>query len=723
VIPSKLRPPRLDGALVERPRLLERLRVGRSRALTLVSGPTGAGKSTLLAQWAAADAPSTRFAWVSLDGGDRDPVRLWAHAVWALSEVAPGAGSHSLPSLVEDPARANREFLWALTEELHGSDAVVLVLDNWQLLRGSAAAASVLTFVQHAPEQVQTVIASRSKSPAALEGPRFAREVQLVDGADLRMTAAEIAALAEALEVAAPAAGVADLELATEGWAAGIELLLRLGGAAGAPGSLSSVLELLRRSVLDELPAEERLFLRRTSILEQLSGPLCDGVTLTTRSTARLAELDEAGLFVIPLDGGHQYRYHRLFADALALELELVEPEAVAELNLRASRWFEAIGDADAAIRHAIAARDVRRSSDLVATHASAFVRNGRGAAVGSWLEALSWPAAEADAQLAIIRVLDGVRRGDASTRDIEAWLEVAAEQADGTDDLPPAVGAASIESAAAVLRSLYLCRGPAIALGDARRALDLERSPPGWRADALAALGQALFLLGRRDEARAALEEARRVPGTHGEHAAAPIALGVLALVELDDGDVAAADVLARDALSSGGLETSDGVGRIAAGRVALARGRISAGTAALEQAAAEVVPMGPNLWRAYALLHLARAAGARGARGDAQRALGSARQILARAADTGIVGDLLADGERRVDAASAEATEGASLTGTELRVLRLFELGLSRAQVASELFVTLNTVKTHTRAIYRKLGASSRDEAVARGRELGLL
>jgi LuxR family maltose regulon positive regulatory protein len=518
-------------------------------------------------------------------------------------------------------------------------------------------------------------------------------------------------------------AGVAHLGARSEGWAAGAQILLRDGAATGGA---HNVLEWLRRSVLGDLEPDVQTFLRRTSILGRLSGPLCDSVAETTGSTARLADLSESGTFVVPLSGNHEYRYQRLFAEALQLELERVEPGPIGALHLRASVWFERAGDHESAVSHGIAARDVSRASELVATHAAMFVKNGQGEVVTRWLQSLSWPDAVADPQLAILRVADAARGHDASASDIERWLTVAEADWHGDSFDPPALGAASLESASAILRSLYLSRSLTAAEGEARRALELERSPPGWRADALAALGQALFLLGRNDEARAVLEESRRVPGAHGEHAAAPIALGVLSLVELDDGNLVAADYLARDATSGAGVErveTNAGIGHIALGCVAFSQGRLSLGVSELERAIDEVVPKGPSLWRAYALLHLARAEHARGARRDARQTLESARQLLAQETETGVVGRLFVDTERRVVTGHADSPSGAPLTKSELRVLRLFELGLSRGQVAAELFVTSNTVKTHSRSIYRKLGVTSRGDAVARADELGLL
>jgi LuxR family maltose regulon positive regulatory protein len=704
IVPAKLRRPRLRATLVERTRLYRKLREGRRRRLTLVTGPAGSGKSTLLAQWAADE--TRPFAWLSLDPDDRDPGRLWPHLVGALGTVDPRVGAASSDVV---GAHSVDELVVALAAELEELRPFVLVLDNWQALGCGPSAELLLALVRQAPDTVQIVVASRSLPRTALERMRLAGELAQVDANDLRLTADETAELARGLEVVVSSRALADLDARAEGWAAGVQLLLRDPRGNG----LRDVLAFLRGSLLDELPMETQRFLRRTSILDRLTGPLCDEVAQTTGSSGQLAELDDAGLFLVAVDGTHEYRYNRLFADALALELELLEPELTGPLHDRASRWLEADGDASGAVAHAIAARDVTRASDLVATYAAGMPDE----VVSGWLDALSWPAAVADAQLALVRVTNS---REATARDLEQWFAVAA-----TDTRPAgerlALGAASIESAVAALRSLYLCGDLAEAEADARRALELEDESSGWRRAAHAALAQSTFLSGRPEDARAALADGHRVPRPRGDERCASIALAIESLLELGDGEAARAAELAREAVARDGSHV--GVARIALGCAALHRGDVRIGIVELQRAVDEVVPRGASLWRAYALLHLARADQARGARRDARRRLEAARRILAVHRETGIVGALGVDTEQRLIARRPGPQPGAKLTESELRVLRLYELGLSRAQVAAELFVTTNTVKTHSRAIYRKLGVTSRVDAVERGGELGLL
>jgi LuxR family maltose regulon positive regulatory protein len=706
IVPAKLRRPRLRATLVPRPRLVRKLRQGRLARLTLVTGPAGAGKSTLLAQWAADDRETRPFAWLSLDAADRDPARLWPHLLGALRSVEPRIGGASSELAA---ARTIDELAGALAAELEEVRPFVLVFDSWQALDGSPGAEALLAVVRQAPDTIQVVVASRSLPRAALERLRLAGELAEITPDDLRLTQDETAELARALEVLLPTRALVELDERAEGWATGVQLLLREPRGDG----LRDVLAFLRRSVLDDLTAETQDFLRRTSVLDRLTGPLCDAVAQTSASIRRLAELDDDGLFLVALDGTHEYRYNRLFADALALELELVEPELETLLHERASRWFEGDGDASGAVAHAIAARDVTRASELVATYAAAMPDE----VVTGWLDALSWPAAVADAQLALVRA---THARQATARDLEQWFAVAATDARPADE-HLALGAASIESAIATLRSLYLCADLAEAEADARRALALEQAASPWRRAALAALAQCSFLAGRRDDARAALDEARRVPRSAGGDPAAPVALAVEALLALEAGEAARAEELARDGVSR--LGSHVGVARVALGCAALGRGDVRLGVLELEHAVDELVPQGANLWRAYALLQLARADQARGARRDARRRLEAARRILVVQREAGIVGALSADTEQRLVERRPGPQPGAKLTESELRVLRLYELGLSRPQVAAALFVTTNTVKTHSRAIYRKLGVTSRTDAVERGGELGLL
>ena len=328
----------------------------------------------------------------------------------------------------------------------------------------------------------------------------------------------------------------------TEGWLAGIHLaLLRIRDeadpdafVASFAGDTRQVLAYLQQDVLASADPEIRNFLVRTSVLERLSAPLCDAVLETSGSAAMLDEISRLNLFLARLgETGSEYRYHQLFAAMLRQELEATDAAAAPRLHARASRWHEEQGDIEQAVTHAIESKDVDRASMLVTRASVPLLSIGRGGTVTRWLEALSWPGAEADQQLGIVRALTAGMTGRGRD-EIERWLEVAAA---GPEIGPLANGISSLRSGVAMIRSLFLTRG----IAEAERAamFVLEHEPDGspWRYAGLVPLGQALFLQGRSDEARAPLAEARALPGAR-RLASTSVGMAYLALIELEAGD-----------------------------------------------------------------------------------------------------------------------------------------------------------------------------------------
>ena len=458
-------------------------------------------------------------------------------------------------------------------------------------------------------------------------------------------------------------------------------------------------------------------------MLEELSAPLCDHVLEISNSAALLSDTERSNLFLVTLDESRGlYRFHQLFADMLRRELVAGEPDEPARLHTRASEWFEREGHPDAAVEHAIAAGNVRRASDLVTTHAREYWSSGRIATLVRWLEALSWPEALADPQLAFVRTAVAALVG-APAEELERWLEVVSGAA---HDGPPANGLHSLESGVALARALYLTKGIAAATEAARQAIEFEQPPSTWRRQALTALGQALYLVGRAEDAREPLEEARRLPDTDGQAPSAANVLAYLALIELDAGRLGAAERLAREGLLL--LERHHVENASAAANSHLALGSmLAAGTdlhgalGHLERAVELSAPLSPAYWHAHALLRLADARHRLGDASAALEALESARSELDVLPDTGMLGDLLSETEDHLSGRHRrEGFLGDELSEGELRVLRLLADGRSLREVAGELYLSLNTVKSHRRTIYRKLGASTREEALERAQEL---
>jgi LuxR family maltose regulon positive regulatory protein len=467
-------------------------------------------------------------------------------------------------------------------------------------------------------------------------------------------------------------------------------------------------------------------FLVRTSVLERLSGDLCDYVLERSGSTALLAEIERANLFLIPLDeSGAEYRYHHLFAAMLVRELKRGDPAQTIRIHDRASSWFEAHGDIEAAIEHAIAGRHVERASLLVATYGDRFWSWGRVATVARWLDQLSWPEATGDRQLAVIRAYVAALSG-AGTDVVEHWLAIGEA---GPDEGPLGNGAASFRSAAALTRATYLTRGIEVAEESARLALELEPQDSPFRGSTIVALGQALFLLGRDDEAHAALDEARSLlPGPHDLVTSAALGLSYIAMITLSKGDAEGAERTARGALAlcerhrlAPGIPAVNP--HLALGRALAAGADLHSAIAHLRRAVELTAPAGATYWHAHALLHLASALHRLGEIAAATEALALARADIDDLPDSGRLGRLYEEAETAlVGPKRREGFLGDELSEAELRIVHRLAAGRSVGAVAQELWLSPNTVKTHRRSIYRKLGVRTRAELCERAQELGL-
>jgi hypothetical protein len=384
--------------------LAERLDEGLARGLMLVCAPAGYGKTVLLADWARRGPQPV--AWLSLDAGDNDPARFWRHAVAALDRSRPGLAERVAP-LFGPPAPASYEGLvTALINELAaGSDAdqTLLVLDDYHLIDSEAVHTS-LGFCSSTGRRDCTwcwpAAATRRWPLARLRGRGQLTELR---AADLRFTADEAAALlrqgAAVSDVALPETALAALAARTEGWAAGLQLAalsLRgqpdaVGFTAAFTGSHRFVLDFLAEEVLEHQAEQVRTFLLETSVLERLSGPLCDAVTGRPGSQALLEEAERAGLFVVPLDEVRGWwRYHHLFADLLRARLQAEQPGRVPELHRNAAAWYAERGLADDAIRHAVAAGEMTWAARLIEQYFDErYYLSGEGTTLQRWLSAL----------------------------------------------------------------------------------------------------------------------------------------------------------------------------------------------------------------------------------------------------------------------------------------------------------------------------------------------
>jgi LuxR family maltose regulon positive regulatory protein len=398
LLATKLHVPGPQPGFVARPRLVERLEEGLARGLLLVCAPAGFGKTSLLADWARRG--GRPVAWLSLDQADNDPARFWRHAVAALDRARPGIAEQVAPLLGPPPPRSFEGLVTALINQLAARpDQVVLVLDDYHLVEAQPVHASLGFLLEHRPSGLHLALTSRADPPLALARLRGRGQLAELRDADLRFTAEEAAALLRgAVGPDLPEAAVAVLAVRTEGWAAGLQLAgLSLRGQADVAGFVASfsgshrfVLDYLTEEVLERQPAPVRTFLLETSVLERLSGPLCDAVTGRTDSQQLLEQVERANLFLVPLDEVRGWwRYHQLFADLLRARLQQQQPERVPQLHRAAAAWSEARGLADDAVRYALAAGDAAWAARLAERHADELLLHSQGATVQRWLAAL----------------------------------------------------------------------------------------------------------------------------------------------------------------------------------------------------------------------------------------------------------------------------------------------------------------------------------------------
>jgi len=474
--------------------------------------------------------------------------------------------------------------------------------------------------------------------------------------------------------------------------------------------------------VLDGQPPEVRDFLVRSAFLDRLSGPLCDSVLGTERSADRLVELERAGLFLVPLDTKREwYRYHHLFGGLLRHELARTEPELEPELHRRASAWFRDNGSPSDAIKHAIVAGDVSQASELIARHWYSYLQRGRIETVAGWLDALGDENVAGDAGLCLTKAWIAVNTGHLP--DVAHWIE-AAERALG--------GGASleVESGVAALKEIhrYMDGDVEAAVRAGRRSVERGQTP--WRPVGCPVLGIALFWSGRPDEATHELEESVDVAEEAGNHLSVIHATSALAAIRLEQGDIEAASQLSARALDRADESNLDehwatAMSRVVAGRALEREGRLAEAREAVDRSV-ELSRSGvAAVETGYALLSQAEMRQLAGDRDVAREVLREARAVVAGCPRPGILEEMVARTERRLRVGPRRSANGHAdeLTERELAVLRLLPGELSQREIAGALYVSLNTVKSHVKSIYRKLRVETRADAVSRARELSVI
>lgn len=414
ILATKLYIPALRSQVVARPRLIERLNDGLTRKLTLVSASAGSGKTTLVSEWVAScGLPAT---WLSLDEADNDPTRFLAYLIAALQKIEPGTGDSVLMAL-QSPQPAKPEAL--LTSLLNDIASIhehfILVLDDYHVIEAKPVDDALTFLLDHLPPPMHLVIATREDPQLPLARLRARAQLVELRISDLRFTFVEAAGfLNQVMNLDLAAEDIAALESRTEGWIAGLQLAaLSMQGHEDTSAFIKSftgshrfVLDYLAEEVFQKQPEHIQTFLLYTSLLDRMCGALCDAVLLdpSISGQATLEYLEQSNLFIIPLDNERRwYRYHHLFGDLLRQRLyqsiasSTADGETfLAELHMRASRWYEA-NDLDIeAFQHAVAAQNIEQATRLIEGNGMPLLFRGAFLPILNWLKSL--PAAVLDA-------------------------------------------------------------------------------------------------------------------------------------------------------------------------------------------------------------------------------------------------------------------------------------------------------------------------------------
>lgn len=705
--------------------------------LVLVDAPAGFGKTTLVAQWRSSPAEPRPFGWLSLDRGDDDPGRLWWYVVCALQRACPEFGGDDiLRTLRVHTPDVTGEVLPILLNRLAALQApVVLVLDDYHVIKERSCHDQLAFLLLHLPPAAQVVLITRADPPLPLARMRAAGELAEFRAHQLRFAPEDAAALVRAISaVQLREPDLADLVERTEGWPTGIYLAgVSLRGHPAPSdfvrkftGDNRFIVDFLAEEVLSRQPSEIRQFLARTSVLGRFCASLCDAVTGSADAAEVIEALERENLFVVPLDENREwFRYHHLFRQVLRSTLARAEPGIVATLHKRASGWHAQSGSAHEAIGHALAAGDVTGTIDLIGRHWYSYVYSGQVATVRGWMRALGDDVIANDPVAAHCAAWAAAISGDrASVRRLLPVLE--AGEHEGT--LPD--GIRSPRSSAVLLRATFGFDGigPMREAGALAVTLESDQKSP-WSALARATYGLALYFCGEFEAATAQIETA--LLGEASIPLVRMLCFAVMSLIAVEERKLDQAQEHARAA-----RDLANDIGLSEAPQTSLAyaaAGAVYASTGLLQEACSELEralrsrrrPAGISPWETVEiLLRLAPVLADLDDRAAAAALLDEARQALTALPDGAEAQLARLD---RLELRLADRPQTASLdeplTERELAVLRLLRGTLSLREIGQQLYLSQNTIKTHTQAIYRKLGVSARQDAVAKGHEIDIL
>lgn len=515
LLKTKLAPPIIRDSLVTRTRLYQRLDDGLQnpngfqRKLTLVAAPAGYGKTTLVAGWLAASGQP--FAWLSLDAADNDPNRFLAYLVKAVSQVVPGLAAWQM---LQSPQPLPWEaVLPVLLNEIASSPPFSLVMDDYHAIHTPQIHKMLAFFLDHQPASVHLVLASREDPPLPIPRLRARGQALEVRQNDLRFSPEESGAfLRQVMKLELSYQDVAALERRTEGWVAGLQLAaLSISGSADPHGFIQAfagssrhVIDYLVSEVFEQQPGEVQEFLLKTSVLERMTAGLCDEVTGRQDSQALLEHLEQANLFILPLDEEREwYRYHHLFAEFLRHHLQARPGYDAARLHQAASRWYAQHDQTGDAIEHALAAADWAQAAALTGHATDAMLRAGQIVTLLGWYGRLPEPVLRSNTALCLayawpLILSSQVEKADA----VLAWAE-------------PSIRPGTLDEGNLYAAHAYLARSRgdhAAVIHASERALDLlEKANPSVASTLSVNLGIAYWHQGMLDETEQIMSVAQR--------------------------------------------------------------------------------------------------------------------------------------------------------------------------------------------------------------------
>jgi len=724
-------PPTRLGLLPRKAQVKELLDASGDQVV-VVAAPAGYGKTTTMTLWDAAD--ERPFAWVHLGPVDDDPVHLLRHVAVAVHQIHPideadgreltGAG-RSVPL----------DMLPAVVRILEAASPLVVVLDDVHVPTSSTALSCLDHLLDHRPDGCQLALVGRSVPALPLARRRMSDGVVEVDTQDLALTDHEAAQLLEHAGITLDEPAVQELVRQTEGWPGGLHLAAlalsrrdRPAQAGAFSGRDRLVADYLVEEVLEGLPPATVDFLQRSAILDAMNAALLDDLLETDTSARMLRDIDQTGnRFLVPLDDEREwFRYHHLFAEMLRARLWATDPRRARRLHARASNLLERSGDSDGAVRHAVAADDDEHAADLILAHAVELVFGGRAAQLRQWLDLLGLDAIERLPAAAVAWAWYGLAAPD---HPLIVRATTAATRSGWSG--PLADGSPSIAVAVASVRSMTGSEGLPGVLRDAQIVRDGGGPDvnPYW---GMATVIQASAVFQRGELALARELFVESLPSLARTPAFEAGALAQLALLELRDGNDTAADELAARAIHLTEVHNLEGVvpsvSAFAVGAlVAARRGRTDDAVVTAAAARRMVVRLGLLSPRTvlFCDLLLAETALVLGDRGEARELLDEAERAAEREPTAVGLRDQL--DRLRDELARSDLTPGAAaavgLTSAELRVIPYLSTHLSLQEIAEQLFISRNTAKSHSVAIYRKLGVSSRSAAVAEAQRLGII